>query len=188
MKIKLTTGAAVVFLMLSNPLMAEEDHHKDGDSRQSSPGMMMSGGMPMMDMPMMNMEAMHDHMAKMQKTMDQVHRSKNMKDQQKLLHQHMKEMHEGMGMMQGMMSESMPGPMGDKQMRGDMPKDMRGQMSDDQMRGKGRMGMMDDDDDMSDVKAMRKRHNMMEQRMDMMQGMMDQMMEHMMQQQTMDIR
>jgi len=180
MKTKLFTGVAVVFLVLSNPLMAEEDHHKDGDSRQSSPGMMMSGGMPMMDM-----KTMHDHMAKMQKTMDQVLRSKNMKEQQELMHQHMKEMHEGMGMMQRMMSGSMPGPMGDKQMRGDMPKGMGGQMSDDQMRGKGRMEMMDDDDDMSDVKAMRKRHNVMEQRMDMMQGMMGQMMEHMMQQQKM---
>ena len=178
MKTKLLTGVAVVLIILTNTALADKDHHKDDDSRQTMPGMMMSG-----DMPMMDMKAMHGHMAKMQKTMKRIHSTEDMKEQQKLMQQHMGEMHEGMGMMQGMMS----GPMGDKQMQGKMPKGIRGQMSDDQMPGKmrGRMETMDDDDDMADIKFTRKRHNMMEQRMDMMQGMMGQMMEHMMQQQKM---
>lgn len=178
MKTKLLVGMAVILVMGSNVALADRDHHKEDDDRRGMPGMMMQG-----EMPMMNMRGMHEHMANMQKTMDQIHRSKSMKEQQKLMYKHMEEMHEGMGMMQGMMSA----PMGDKQMQGKMPKGMHGQMSDDQMPGKmrGRMEMMDDNDEMADIKFMRKRHNMMEQRMDMMQGMMGQMMEHMMQQQKM---
>jgi hypothetical protein len=171
MKTRLLAGATVVLVMLSSTAFADSDHHKGDGSSQGMPGMMMSGGMPMM-----NMDAMHEHMTKMQKTMEQIQGAGDAKARQDLMQQHMKEMQEGMGMMQGMMSDN-------------MPKKMMGQMGGEhkmpgKIKGPGPRAMMDDDA-MENSETLTKRHNMMKQRMDMMQGMMGQMMEHMMQQQKM---
>ncbi len=153
MKSILLAGITVVMITLSTAVLADKAHHGDQDegAKQSMSGMMHSGSMGMMDM-----EAMHKQMTKMQKTMKKIHNSKDSKVRQELMRQHMQEMHKGMTMMQGMMSA------------GKMKKPM---------------AMMDTDDEMADLKTMHKHYKMMEQRMDMMQGMMGQMMEHMMQRQ-----
>jgi len=146
-------------IVLSTAVFADKAHHKDNEegTGQSMSGMMDSESC----MPMMDMAAMHGHMTKMQKTMDEIQGTEDIKQRQGLMQQHMQEMHQGMGMMQCKVPGEMPGKM------------------------KSPMEMMDKDDAMSDTNAMMKRHKMMEQRMDMMQGMMGQMMEHMMQQQNM---
>jgi len=163
MKLQLLAGITVVIVALSTPVFADEAHHED---KEETAGQSMSG------MPMMDMDMMHEQMAKMQKTMNKIHSIKNMEERQKLMRQHMQEMHKGMGMM-GKMSEKMPGKM-------DRPMGIIG--------GHGKKGMMGDDDKMLDVDGMMKRHKMMEQRMSMMQGMMGQMMEHMMQKEKMNMK
>jgi len=157
MRSTLLAGITVVMITLSTAVFADKTHHegKNEASGQSMSGMMrLESGMPMMDM-----DAMHGHMAEMQKTMEKIHHTKDSKEHQKLMQQHMQEMHKGMGMMSGGMMKKMPGKM------------------------KEPMAMMDADDEIADLNTMQKRHKMTEQRMDAMQGMMGQMMEHMMQQQ-----
>lgn len=159
MKSTLLAGITAVMITLSTAVFADKAHHKDKDEAagKAMSGMMHSeSGMPMMDM-----DGMHKQMAAMQKTMDTIRGTKDPKKRQELMQQHMQEMHKGMGMMQGMMSGKMTGKM------------------------KEPMEMMDEDDEMADLKTMKKRHKMMEQRMDTMQEMMGQMMEHKMQQQQM---
>ena len=157
MKSTLLAGITVVMITLSTAVVADKAHHKGEAAGKAMSGMMHSkSGMPMADM-----DTIREHMEKMQKTMGKIHNTKDNKEHQELMQQHMKEMHKGMGMMHGMMSGEMPGKM------------------------KERVEMMDEDDEIADLKTMRKRHQMMEQRMDTMQGMMGQMMEHMMQQRRM---
>jgi len=150
MKSNLLAAITVVVMTLSTVVLADEAHHEDKDE---APKQSMFG--------MMNMEAMHQQMTKMQKTMEKIHNSKDPKAQQELMRQHMQEMHKGMDMMSGRMMKKMPKKMQEP------------------------MAMMDADDEMADLKTMHKRHKMMEQRMGAMQGMMMQMMQHMMQQQAM---
>ncbi|NOX27296.1 MAG: hypothetical protein GXP21_03755 [Gammaproteobacteria bacterium] len=158
MKSILLVGITVVMMALSMTVAADKAHHedKDGDPKQSMSSTMHSGGMGMMDM-----DAMHKQMAKMQKTMKKIHNSKDPKAQKELMRQHMQEMHKGMGMMSGEMMKKMPKKMQEP------------------------MAMMDADDEMADLKTIHKRQQMAEQRMGVMQGMMMQMMQHMMQQQAM---
>jgi len=158
MKSNLLAGITVLMIALSTTVAADKAHHEDQDegSKQSMSGMMHSGGMGMMDM-----DAMHKQMTKMQKTMEKIHNSKDPKVQKELMRQHMQEMHKGMGMMSGEMMKKMPKKMQEP------------------------MVMMDADDEMTDLKTIHNRQQMAEQRMGVMQGMMMQMMQHMMQQQGM---
>ncbi len=107
MKYKLFTMLAVSALLTSNMAFAESNHHQD-EMKGVKSGMMMSG-----DMPMMDMDKMHQHMSETQHVMRKMHDAKKPMEQQKLMHQHMKKMYQGMGMMSGMMSGSkqdkMPG-------------------------------------------------------------------------------
>ncbi|HHM05482.1 MAG TPA: hypothetical protein ENJ19_07040 [Gammaproteobacteria bacterium] len=151
MKRTLIAGMTVATVALSLPAMADGDHHGKGQSGAPMAGMM-QGGQGMMDM-----SAMHGQMVKMHEIMDKIHHAKSTAERRKLMREHMKAMHKGMGMMQGMMSGRMPGGM-DGQHQGAM------------MKGSGGM---------PDVEAL-------QQRLDMMQGMMGQMMEHMLQQHQMD--
>ncbi len=164
MKAKLLSGIVVIFVMLTGSAIADKSHHQENDSGESTSGMMKTDGTPMMDMG-----AMKAHMKKMQQIMDQIENTRDVKKRRALMQQHMKEMHQGMGMMKGMMS----GSMGDKGMQ----HKMAGKMADHGAAGKMKGG-----------EGMMNRHRMMEQRMDMMQGMMGQMMEHMMRQQQMEMK
>ncbi|MCF6325032.1 MAG: hypothetical protein L3J89_12045 [Gammaproteobacteria bacterium] len=92
MKTKLLTGITVVLMALSTPLLANSAHHQD----KASESTMQSGSMAMIDM-----EKMHEHMNKMKETMAKIHRTENKEVRQKLMQKHMKEMHQGMGMMSG---------------------------------------------------------------------------------------
>jgi hypothetical protein len=93
------------------------------------------------------MPQMQEKMKAMQAQMDNIHKTSDPKERQKLMQTHMQAMQENMKMMHGM-SSGQPGGV---------------------MMGAKKDGMMDGD--------MMKRHEMMEKRMDMMQMMMDQMMQ-----------
>jgi len=107
---------------------------------------MQPGGMGMMD---------EKQMAQMQEQMDRIRKTKDPKERQKLMDEHMRSMNEEMTMMRGMGGGMMMGMMGGKP--GSMGPGMMG----------GGQGM--------DPKQ---RQDMMEKRMDMMQMMMEQMMQH----------
>ena len=64
MKSILLAATTVVMMTLSTAVLADKAHHEDQDegSKQSMSGMMHSGGMGVMDM-----DAMHKQMAKIQK-------------------------------------------------------------------------------------------------------------------------
>ncbi len=151
MKAKLLTATVVVVMTLSTPLFADSSHHREGKSG----GTMSSNSMGMMDM-----EEMHDHMARMQAIMKKIHATKDKAEQQKLMQQHMQAMREGMNMM----SAGKAGGMGNMG------------------------GMQGNHQGMMDGGKMKDCHSKMGQRMEMMQGMMGQMMEHMNQQQNMNMK
>ena len=92
-------------------------------------------------------------MKAMQAQMDNIRKTSDPKERQKLMQAHMQAMQENMKMMHGMVGPMM---MGGNQQGG-------------MMMGAKKDGMMDGD--------MMKRHEMMEKRVDMMQMMMDQMMQ-----------
>jgi hypothetical protein len=105
------------------------------------------------------MPQMQENMKKMQQQMEKFQATADPKERQKLMQEHMQTMQESMKAMHGMGGLMMMG--GGK--RGGMAKV--------------------DHKDMADA-AMLKRHDMMEQRMDMMQMMMEQMVQHQKAQET----
>jgi len=149
---KLTVLTAAFALTLPTfTVYAEQAHHPE---QQKTAGDMPAQGMGDM------MEKMQQHMKKMMQQMQAIHATDDPEKRDKLLQEHMQSMHEGMQMMRSMGGGMMKGMMGEG--GGGM---MKGMM------GKGDTGMMKrGDKDM--------RHQMLEQRMDMMQMMMEQMMQH----------
>lgn len=103
----------------------------------------------------MMMGKMQAYMKQMMQQMDEIHQTKDAEKKNQLMREHMQSMHKGMDMM--------------RNMGGDMMKDTMGGGD-----GKGMMGGKG---------MMEERHQMMEQRMDMMHMMMEQMMEQMMERQ-----
>jgi len=95
-----------------------------------------------------DMDKMKQNMKKMMKQMDEIHSTNDPKRREKLMHEHMQNMHKGMKMMRNMGGDMMMG------------------MNDGKKGGKEMMSNQEGG----------KRHQMMEQRMDMMQMMMEQMM------------
>jgi hypothetical protein len=128
-------------------LMAPGLYAQDTKPTPSKPAMDMN-----MDMDK-HMPQMQEKMKAMQAQMDNIRKTSDPKERQKLMQAHMQAMQENMKMMHGMRS-GQPGGM---------------------MMGARKDGMKEGD--------MMKHHEMMEKRMDMMQVMMDQMMQrdHMMQ-------
>ncbi len=86
------TGA---MLLLSTAAFADEAHHAAQNKGAVEPtsGMQQPEMMSKMDM------------SKMQKTMEKIHNTQDPKARQALMKQHMKEMHQGMKMMQGVAPE-----------------------------------------------------------------------------------
>jgi hypothetical protein len=95
---------------------------------------------------------MQHSMQHMRELMDRIHATSDPAEQRRLMDEHMRAMHEAMGMMGGM-------------------KGMKA----------GEMPNCSQDDTTCEIRRMQGQHQMMQQRMDMMQGMMGQMMDHMMQ-------
>lgn len=150
---KLVGTTALMFLLTLPVAQAEDKHHPD--SADSGSQTTAPQGIGAKDM-----DKLQDRMTEMQKTMDRVHQAKNAAERNRLLQEHMDQMHETMVDMRGMMGAGMK---------------MQGSMG---MMGSGQMGTMD-------RKTMDQGQQMMERRLDMMQGMMEQMMEQMMVQQGM---
>ena len=103
-----------------------------------------------------DMDKMKQNMKKMMKQMDEIHSTNDPKRREKLMHEHMQNMHKGMKMMRNMGGDMMMGMDGGKKGGKEMMSKGMGNNMSNQERGK--------------------RHQMMEQRMDMMQMMMEQMM------------
>ncbi len=141
-------AAAIAIAMLGGPVFAETDPAADIDKEWAAQAE--------------SRQHMHDHMAKMQATMAQIHAEEDENARHKLMHQHMLEMRSMMEMM------------GD--MRG-MPMMRGGHMADGHAEGKGMMhngamGMSEHD------KEKCPQMGEMAENMAMMQMMMQQMMEH----------
>ena len=141
-------AAAIAIAMLGGPVFAETDPAADIDKEWAA--------------QTESRQHMHDHMAKMQATMAQIHAEEDTDERHKLMHQHMLEMRTMMEMM------------GD--MRG-MPMMQGGHMAGGHAEGKGMMheGTMA----MSGHDKEKCPHmGEMAENMAMMQNMMQQMMEH----------
>lgn len=133
---------------LSMAAMGDDKHHEAESGNDIPPGMMMQGGNGMMDM-----DRMQDQMQAMRETMDRARNENNPEERAHLMQAHMRQMHEMMGRMRGMMG---PGSMA---------------RNDDESKMKpGTEAKM----------PMEGRQLMMERRMDLMQQMMEQMMDQMM--------
>lgn len=171
--------AAITCLMLSAPVALaaeqgseEHDAHHPGGTSTAEEGIAPSAG-GMAGMPM------HEHMQTMRETMGRIHQTKDPKERQKLMNEHMQSMQDMMKMMHGMMAgQSMMGgqAMMGRGMMGRMggrQGGMRGCPQGGEMMGSQPGGMMG-----GQQGAMMSRMNMMEQRMNMMQMMMDQMLQH----------
>jgi len=139
MKTNILIAAIVLVMSITGTAMADKGSHHATDSDHKT----MSG--------MANMGDMEKHMSEMQGIMEKIKNTKNAKERQKLMSQHMEEMHEGIDMMQNMMT----GKMNDMNMDHESKEKMMG------------------------TKDMKMQQSMMTQRMDMMQSMMGQMMNHM---------
>lgn len=50
---------------------------------------------------------MHDHMKKMMRQMDEIHKTKDLDKRERLIEMHMRSMHEGIEMMRGMCGQMM---------------------------------------------------------------------------------
>ena len=106
-------------------------------------------------------------MKKMQEQIEKIHASRDPKERQKLMKDHMDSMRESMKMMHGM----------GRKPRGAPPPEEGGEKG---MEKAGEMGEMTGG-------MMKKKHKMMEDRLDAMQMMMEQMVEHEAAQQKMEL-
>ena len=142
-------------------VLAEQAHHPDGAAggQRSSTGTM-SGGM----MDNGTMERMQENMKKMQTQMEKIRATKDEKERERLMDEHMRTMQEGMGMMRNMGGGMMQGMTGGQMQEGSQ---MGGDMG---QQGASRPGGMT-----ASPADMAGRVDMMERRMDMMQMMMEQM-------------
>jgi len=144
MKLKIKIGVIILVVSLSGTVFAGNHIHNKMNSN-----LIMSGKM--------SMEDVEKKLMTMQSIMDDIQSVTDEREREKLLKRHMKKMHEGMEIMQGMVMEKM-----------NRLKNMH--------EGKG--GKPDNRD-------LQTRQNMMEQRMDVMQSIMGQMMNHMKEQNSM---
>ena len=135
-------------VMGSGSVLAQPADPPRSGERQS--GMGMQGGGMMDDR---TTERLQGNMRKMQTQMEQIRATKDDKERERLMDEHMKTMQEGMGMMRNMGGGMMQG------------------MTDGGTRGAGPDAMAPGSGDMPG------RMDMMERRMDMMQMMMEQMTE-----------
>ncbi len=141
-----TLFTALMLATLSmQPVFADDAHHPDQKAGAAAPAA---------DQTIQKMQA---NTKRMQSQLEQMAKSKDPAQRQKLLQEHMQTMQENMMAGKSMMGGMMDCPM----MKDGM---MGGGMG--MMGGKGGMGMMGGDD------MMAKRMEMMEKRMDMMQMMM----------------
>jgi len=131
-KIAITTVLIFLLLMFTGLVLADSKHHQDKDDKTS----------------VMAMSEMKSHMDKMQSLMKQAQNTKSTKKQQELMQAHMKEMMQGMDIMNNMTMQAGVGH---------------------EMNGKSMM-------DSNDI-AMKKRQDSIEKRMAMMQQMMRHMMD-----------
>lgn len=139
--------AALTMLALSAPsAIADDAHHPDQATSPTAATAPASADRAV--------QTMKENSRKMQAQLDKIAKTKDPKERQKLLHEHMQTMRANMMLGKGMMTGMMGCPM----MEGDMG-----------MMGGGMMGSGPGSD------AMMQRMNQMEKRMDMMQMMMEQM-------------
>lgn len=131
-KFTIATILILAPLMFTNTTFADSKNHQDNGNNMSA----------------MDMSKMKTHMDKMQSIMKQSHNTKDAKKQQELMQAHMKEMMQGMEMMNNTMMQHGEGHV---------------------MNGKN----MKDSNDV----AMKKRQDAMDKRMMMMQKMMKHMMD-----------
>ena len=109
----LLTATAVLFVLPSSATYAVDEHHPGKQGQGQSMSSQQGGGMMM--------EKMQGHMKKMMQQMDEIHKTEDPDKREKLIDEHLKTMHEGMGMMRGMgggmmMGGKKAGPMGDDTM------------------------------------------------------------------------
>jgi hypothetical protein len=142
---KIVVLTSAILLAATVPLIHADDAHHPG--KKAEAGSM--AGQPGMGKMMGNMP---DHMKKMMRQMDEIHKTKDPDKRDKLIEVHMQNMHEHMKMMRGM-----------------------GGMMMSKQDGKGMVGKGQMDQGTKMDGGMPMRMNMMEQRMDMMQMMMEQM-------------
>ena len=88
---------------------ADDRHHPDKGEQGAKPAM--SQGMGMMDM---------GHMQDMQQKMNRIHRTEDPVERQRLMQEHMDEMHKMMGDMHSMMGQSCSGGLMGSDPKGDM--------------------------------------------------------------------
>ncbi|MBI3222181.1 MAG: hypothetical protein HY016_13035 [Nitrosomonadales bacterium] len=159
---KITILAAVTSLsMMATPLYAVDEHHTD-KAQQAAP-MPKAETMEKTTSPEVapehHMGEAQESMRNLQDLMGKIRQTKNPKERQKLMQEHMQTMQEGMKHMRAL-GGSMMGMESSGGKQGGMMMGMGGG-------GKQGGGMMTGD--------MMKTHNMMEMRMEMMESMMEQM-------------
>ena len=148
---KTFTMAALLACLLAVPVVRAADdedhagHHPDAsanDDKAAAP----------------RPDRMQERMKKMQEQMQKIHATRDPKERQKLMEEHMESMRKGMKMMHGM----------DRKPKGERPPQDGGEKG---AENSGEIGEM-----MGGM--MMKKHTMMEDRLDAMQKMMEQMLEH----------
>lgn len=140
----------MVVLSFSQTSFADGGHSTGAASDRGSMGMMDStGGVNQRESQgAMNYEQLHQRMENVERLMDKTRNTKNENDHDALMHEHMSELQNMMGMMHGMMmGNNGPGYMAG--MQGSTP----------------------------DIQSMMNNQQMMGQRLDMMQRFMEQMLE-----------
>jgi len=154
-------------LAFATAAFANDEHHPEGDKKAAAPATQTIKSAPKKTAASTEAEkqfaAAQEQMKKMMAQMDKIRQTKDPKERQRLMQEHMKTMQEGAQAMRGtgggMMMNMMDCPMMGK-------KDDKGGAQSCPMMG-GATGKMDTG----------KRVDMMEKRMDMMQMMMEQMIE-----------
>ena len=146
---KLLITTACVLTFASWNVLAVDEHHPDQVQSAKAPA----------EDTGKTVQKMQGNVKKMQSQLNRIAKTKDVKERQKLLQEHMHTMQENMMASKGMMGDGMDCPM--------MKDGMMG----------GGMGMMGGQGGGADMPpdAMMNRMQMMEKRMDMMQMMMDQM-------------
>jgi|SRR5579859_146381 len=153
---------ATVSLLLVSALAAPAVYAAEADDHAAHhPGADKDGAGPAQDdkAGSMKMDKMQEQMTKMHGQMEKIHATTDPQERRKLMDEHMQSMREGMKMMRGMGGDA-----------------MGGKKKGEPMMEEGGKGM--DKDGMPMGMMMRKRHKMMDDRLDAMQKMMEQMLEH----------